>query len=134
MSATSEGRQTFIQSAIAFLKKHNLDGLSYSWIYPGTRGHGPVEEEKNKFSLLMKDTYEAFVKASNDGVNQRYYLSAAVTPHANQVLKSYDIDAIKQYVDSVDVITNSLWTHKKGRTGKAPISLVFVNRSLSKYL
>ena len=38
MSATAEGRQTFIQSVIAFLKKHNVDGVSYNWIYPGTRG------------------------------------------------------------------------------------------------
>ena len=117
MSATSERRQIFIQSAVAFLKKHNLDGLSYNWIYPGTRGHGPAEEEKKKFSLLVKDTYEAFVRESDNGAKQRYYLSAAVSPSTTQVYKSYDAAEIRHFVDSVDIMTNSLWSHSKGFTG-----------------
>lgn len=119
MAATADGRQKFIQSLVAFLKTHKVDGVSYSWIYPGTRGHGPAEEEKKKFTLLLKDTWEAFLAASNNGLNERYYISAAVTPHPDQVEKSYEIEKIKMYLDSVDVITNSLWTYKKKRTGSS---------------
>ena len=66
MTETPERRQTFIQSVVRFLKEHNLDGLSYSWIYPGTRTSNPPEEEKNKFSLLVKETYEAFQAESSE--------------------------------------------------------------------
>ena len=40
-----------------------------------------------------------------------------------QVYKSYNVDVIRHFVDSVDIMTNSLWSHTKGLTGKhTPLS------------
>ena len=58
----------------------------------------------------------------------RFLLSAAVSPYVNQIKISYDVHAIRNYIDSVDVITNSLWTHKKRRTGKEPVKIFRVPR------
>jgi len=118
MTETRERRQIFIKSLIRFLKEHNLDGVSYSWIYPGTRSSGSPEEERNKFSVLIKETSEAF-EAESSETSKRFLLTAAVSPYVRQIKISYDVAAIRDYIDNVDVITNSLWTHKKRRTGSS---------------
>lgn len=48
MSATRYTRQTFIYSAIPFLRARSFDGLDLDWEYP----KGP--EDKKNFVLLLK--------------------------------------------------------------------------------
>lgn len=48
MSATRYARQTFIYSAIPFLRARSFDGLDLDWEYP----KGP--EDKKNFVLLLK--------------------------------------------------------------------------------
>nr|CAD7445393.1 unnamed protein product [Timema bartmani] len=49
MSATRYSRQTFIYSAIPFLRDRNFDGLDLDWEYP--KG----SDDKKNFVLLLKD-------------------------------------------------------------------------------
>jgi chitinase len=48
MSATRYARQTFIYSAIPFLRDRNFDGLDMDWEYP--KG----SDDKKNFVLLLK--------------------------------------------------------------------------------
>jgi chitinase len=48
MSATRYSRQTFIYSAIPFLRDRNFDGLDMDWEYP--KG----SDDKKNFVLLLK--------------------------------------------------------------------------------
>lgn len=48
MSGTRYARQTFIYSAITFLRKRNFDGLDMDWEYP--KG----SDDKKNFVLLLK--------------------------------------------------------------------------------
>lgn len=50
MSATRYARQTFVFSAIPFLRQHDFDGLDLDWEYP--KG----SDDKRNFVLLLKGT------------------------------------------------------------------------------
>ena len=54
MSATRYARQTFIYSAIPFLRQRGFDGLDMDWEYP--KGG----DDKKNFVLLLKELKEAF--------------------------------------------------------------------------
>lgn len=51
MVAKPESRDTFIKSAISFLRAHKFDGLNLDWQYPGN--NGSPEDQKEKFTLLV---------------------------------------------------------------------------------
>ena len=56
MAATPGSRRAFARSALAFIQRHDFDGLDLDWEYPGKRGGKP--EDKENFILLIQDLYK----------------------------------------------------------------------------
>lgn len=117
MAATNETRAVFIRSALQFLQDHNLDGMSLSWLYPGSRPKYTPKSDKLRFTYLLEEINDAFEKNALKMDRDRYILSATVSSDVTKMSTSYEIAKLSEYVDNVDVIVNSLWGYWKHQTG-----------------
>lgn len=98
MSATRYTRQTFIFSAISFLREHKFDGLDLDWEYPkGTN-------DKANFVLLLKELFEAFEAEAKEMGLPRLLLTAAVPVGPDNIRGGYDVPAVSSYLDFINVM------------------------------
>ena len=104
-------RAVFIDSAISYMIKHKVDGLSIDWEYPTHRGtSGP--EDKEKYTLLLKEIREAYQK-----YKVPFTLSASVSAGRRIISTAYEIPKIVKYVDWVNIMAYALhgaWEDKTG--------------------
>ena len=106
MVKTEKRRSTFIRSVIEYLTAHQLDGINFDWEYPGNRGS--PRQDKYLFTVLLKETFEAFQEDALKRNGSRFYLTLAASPSRKKILKAYEIEHISKYVDWVDVMTYNL--------------------------
>jgi chitinase len=75
---SAESRKRFCESAVAYVRRHDLDGFDLDWEYPGLRGddnpHRP--EDRENFTALMRDL-RAHLDAAAAGSHRRYLLTFA---------------------------------------------------------
>ncbi|XP_048487394.1 probable chitinase 2 [Plutella xylostella] len=90
-------RQNFVNSVVENLQKFNLDGFDVDWEYPNQRDstHGAVDIDN--FTTLLKELKEQFVKYG-------YLLSVAAAALKHSASLSYNIAAMSQHVDFVNVM------------------------------
>ena len=96
-------RKKFVESAVAFLKENNFDGLDLDWEYPTCWQvdctAGP-NSDKEAFTAWVKELSEAM-----NAEEEKLILTAAVSPAANVVQKAYDVPELSKYLDYVSVMT-----------------------------
>src|SRR6185503_20086693 len=71
---TPESRRRFVQSAVEFVRRHDLDGFAVDWEYPGLPGYGNPHrpEDKQNFTALMAELRAAL---DREGASRRrHYL------------------------------------------------------------
>lgn len=111
MSKTRYSRQTFIYSAIPFLRNRNFDGLDMDWEYPkGT-------DDKKNFVLLLKELKEAFEAEAQEIKKPRLLLSAAVPVGPDNIKSGYDVPAVASYLDFINVMAydfHGKWERETG--------------------
>merc|ERR1711899_448690 len=97
VAETRFSRQTFIFSAIPFLREHNFDGLDVDWEYPKA-------SDKENFVAYIKELREAFEFEAEETGNERLLLSAAVPVGPDNVRGGYDVPAVAKALDFVNLM------------------------------
>ncbi|KAH9503008.1 Endochitinase 1 [Bulinus truncatus] len=98
MYTTENLRKDFIRNIIYFVRNLNIDGVKID-VQPAEGG------DKEKFTQLIKDLKAAFIEESSRTKKQRLLLTVGIPPDKSFLDKYYDVLAISNYVDMVDLAT-----------------------------
>jgi len=118
VAKTEEGRTKFAESCAGFMKQYGFDGLDVDWEFPvigGMAGNGQGPEDKENFTLLLRALRRAMDAVSEEGVH--HPLTIASAPNPDNINLSYDIPAINEILDFINVMTydyNGAWTSVTG--------------------
>ncbi|XP_054441527.1 chitotriosidase-1 [Pteronotus mesoamericanus] len=115
MVATAHSRQTFVNSAIKFLRKYDFDGLDLDWEYPGSRGSPP--SDKQRFTDLVQDLADAFQQEARVSGKERLLLSAAVPAGRQYIDAGYEVDKIARSLDFISLMAYDLHGSWETTTG-----------------
>jgi chitinase len=102
---TKQSRAVFIDSAIAFLRRYDLDGLDVDWEYPGQPGAGHTfrPEDKHNFTLLLKEL-RARLDEESTQMNRRLLLTIAAGA-TSEYLEHTEMGQVQKWVDAVNLMT-----------------------------
>ena len=106
MALTAEGRRRFIDSAVAFVRRHDLDGFDVDWEYPGLKGFGNPHrpEDKQNFTALMTELRAAF-DAEGKARGRHYLLTFAAGANVHEFLQTTEMGKVQAVVDFVNLMT-----------------------------
>lgn len=104
VALTPQSRLRFIQSAVEFITRYHLDGLDVDWEYPGEPGAGHAfrSEDKQNFTLLLKELREAFdAEAHKNG--RKLYLTIAAGA-SSDFLSHTEMSVVQRHIDTVNLM------------------------------
>jgi len=102
---TAASRKTFVESAKAFIRRHDLDGFDVDWEYPGLVGDGNVfrPEDKENFTTLMAELRKA-LDQQGKGMKRRLLLTFAAGA-SSEFLEHTEMAKVQASVDFVNLMT-----------------------------
>lgn len=116
MVRSDSSRKVFIQSAIDFLTKHDLDGLDFDWEFPGFNGDEGGDrqlgrpEDKVDYVTLLRELRQAFAP-------HQFLLTAALTTAKYNMDHAYIVKGVSDNLDFLNLMTydyHGTWNKKIG--------------------
>ena len=106
---TEASRQKFTNSAVAVLKKHNIDGIDIDWEYPAQVGAGNIfrPEDKQNYTLFLKSLRDGLDKQGKaDGrTGTNHYLLTTATGGDTAFVSHTELGKAQRYLDYVNIMT-----------------------------
>ena len=102
---TPKRRRRFVESAVAFVRRHDLDGFDVDWEYPGLPGDGNTHrpEDKANFTAVMSDLRSALDKdAAARGRTALLTFAAGAFP---AFIDNTEMAKVQASVDFVNLMT-----------------------------
>ena len=102
---TKESRAKFVESAVDFVRRHDLDGFDVDWEYPGLPGDGNVNRPQDKlsFTAVMADLRAALDKEG--AARGRHLLLTFAAGASSNFLAHTEMDVVQASVDYVNLMT-----------------------------
>ena len=105
MALTHGSRSTFIDSAVAYIARYQLDGLDIDWEYPGLVGAGnPFRpEDKQNYTMLVRELRARF-NEEEKRLHRRLYITVAAGA-SSKFLEHTEMEKVQKYVDTVNLMS-----------------------------
>jgi chitinase len=103
---TDTSRQRFVASAVAIVKKFDLDGIDIDWEYPslpGDKGNIYRPEDKHNYTLLFKEL-RAQLDSLQQQTNKKYLVTTAVGGF-KKFVDNTEMGEAQQYLDYINLMT-----------------------------
>jgi chitinase len=117
VALTKTSRGKFIESAVAFLKQHELDGIDLDWEYPGLPGAGNTHRpaDRKNFTLLLAELRKALnVTQKQSG---RKYLLTIAAGASSSFLEHTEMGKAQKHLDYVNLMTYDFFVEAGGKSG-----------------
>lgn len=104
MALTKHSRAQFIDSAVKFIERNQLDGLDIDWEYPAQIGAGNRFRpgDKQDYTQLFKELRRRFDKEEKR-LHRRLFLTTA-TGASSSFLENTEMGKVQKYVDTVNLM------------------------------
>ncbi|MBS1529452.1 MAG: chitinase, partial [Bacteroidetes bacterium] len=105
---TDTARAAFAASAVAIVKKYNLDGVDIDWEYPNDIGAGNIfrPEDKHNYTLMFQQL-RLDLDTLEKQIGRKLQLTAAVGGF-NRFIKLTEMGEVAKYLDFVSLMTYDL--------------------------
>jgi chitinase len=105
MALTKQSRTLFIESAVKFVNKYNLDGLDIDWEYPGMTGNNNRfrPEDKQNYTLLLKELRQRFNREEKK--LRRHLVTSIATGASTDFLEHTEMAKVQRYVDTINLMS-----------------------------
>lgn len=115
-AATPAARQAFTDSAMALLRRHDVDGLDVDWEYPtvGDAGISASPADRDNFTALLKSLRAALEAQGKD--TQRHYL-LTIAAAEGRFAAGLDLPRIAPMLDWINLMTYDFYGSATPTTG-----------------
>src|SRR5260370_13883456 len=105
MARTRKRRNLFIESAVKFVQKYNLDGLDIDWEYPGMacdKNRFRPDDRKN-YTLLLKELRRRFNREEKS--LGHHLVTSIATGASTDFLEHTEMAKVQRYVDTINLMS-----------------------------
>ena len=117
---TSESRESFARSAVAFLRRHGLDGMDLDWEYPG-QGVAGIKfrpEDKENFTRLLQEVRAQFDAASAaDGRARENHYLLTIASADQEYFAHTEMEKLHVHLDWINVMAYDFFNSLTATTG-----------------